>query len=164
MKVKGLILLMTIVAAPVGAETLTTLEKPQALNGYSTGHCAGLSFGAGDAISGNCLYYTVSGGGGRGSNHTYTYQVFATTWDNTAALTASAQCGTAVKPGVLAMKWTYLPGYSAANCALPPTSEMTYVLRYGSNGYQQWYGYISASVDGAFELLLNGFTGTLGAF
>jgi hypothetical protein len=164
--VKGLLFLMLMIAGHLaaGAETLTSLQKPAALTGYSTGHCVGLTFGVNDSVDGYCSYYTTTGGGGRGSNYTYTYTVFAATWDNAADLTSSAQCGTAVKAGVLPIKWTYQPGYDASNCQLPPTKAPTDVLRVGPNGYEQWYGYFTTSTDGAFELLLNGETGTLGAF
>jgi hypothetical protein len=155
------LLLLTMFAGFASAETLTSLQKPTALTGYSTGHCVGLSFGAEDSVGGYCAFYT-SHCGGRSCQYTYT--VFAAAWDSNALLTSSAQCASAIKPGVAPLAWAYLPGYSAMNCQLPPTSAPNYVLRLGPNGYQQWYGYFTTSTDGAYELLLNGETGTLGAF
>lgn len=55
--------------------------------------------------------------------------------------------------------WTYLPGFSASNCYLPNDSGLTYVL-VGN----QWYGYVTTSTDGAYELLVNGILGEILGF
>ena len=149
-----------LLASAAQAENLTMLQRPANYLGNGTAHCAGLGFDSSDNISGYCSSYTDVC---ESRVCKYTYSVLAARWDEHGVLLASVPCGTAVKAGAQPTAWTYSAGYAADNCQIPPTSEPTNVLRVGPNGYQ-WYGYVTTSVDGAFELLLSGQQGSVGAF
>jgi hypothetical protein len=137
------------------ATTLTPLTMPTVVLRNALGTCIGTSFNSGDSINGTCQSVTWTGG----RSPTYTYTVYATEWDRSSNLLANAPCGTFVSHVPALHTWTYQPGYSAANCYLPNWSGLTYIL-VGN----QWYGYVTTSADGAFELLVNGIHGEVLAF
>ncbi len=140
---KGLILgLGFLLAGVVQAETVTRLQAPLHMN-YG---CSPTAFDANDNVQGYCASYTSRSNGGRGGNSTYTYTAHAVSWDVSGDLLSDTVCGTNVQHAPSLNQWTYVSGYSAANCQLPGSNTGPFTL---IGNY--WYTIKAYSTDGAYE-------------
>lgn len=156
---KTLFAILILSASLAQANTIYPLQKPADLpagNQPSGRYCVGHFF-VGDLVTGTCQSLTAVGS--RLPN--YTAKVYAAVWDLQGNLKADVFCGTASGSpwSRLPATWTYQPGYDAESCYLPTPPVYEPVLI----GYD-WYGYITTSPDGAYELLTSGHDGVVNQF
>ena len=154
-------LLATILALGASlaqANTIYPLQIPTNIpagNQPSGRFCVGHAF-AGDLVTGTCQSLVAVGS----RLPSYTATVYAAVWDLAGNVKGDTFCGTAVQPSrSYPAKWTYQPGYDAESCYLPTPATYEPVLI----GYA-WYGYITTSPDGAYELLTLGHNGVVNQF
>lgn len=140
------------------ANTIYPLQKPADLpagNQPAGRYCVGHFFNVGDTVSGTCQSLTAFGS----RLPTYTATVYAAVWDASGNELADAFCGTAHINRTGPPTWAYQPGYDAASCYLPTPTTYEPVL-IGN----LWYGYITTSPDGVYELLTLGHDGVINQF
>ena len=154
-------LLATILALGASlaqANTIYPLQTPTDLpqgNQPAGRYCVGHVFNAGDTVSGTCQSLVAFGS----RLPTYRATVYAAVWNSTGVKLADVFCGTAVINRTGPPTWTYEPGHDASNCYLPtPTSYEPVLID------NVWYGYITTSPDGAYELLTLGHNGVVNQF
>ena len=154
---KGLILAIGFLFAGIAsASTLTPLQFPPGIAANGMRSCVANTFAADDSVSGACQSVTWFCGG---RSCQYHYTVYNVGWDTIGNVVSDVECATALKPGSLPLRWTYLAGFDAANCKLPVYTGYPYILIDGN-----WYQYVTTSTDGAYELVIWGMSGQLLAF
>lgn len=150
-------LLATILALGASlaqANTIYPLQTPTDLpqgNQPAGRYCVGTSFSTGDTVSGTCQSLVV-GSCGRCAPP-YTATVYAATWDPEGNLKSDSFCGTARITRSYPPVWTYQPGYTSGTCYLPPSGFEQILVYDPSVGGEHWFGYVTSSPDGAYELL-----------
>jgi hypothetical protein len=151
-------------SAAANAVTLTQIPIPPNVPGYPAHHyCIGQTFNADDSVNGGCYSRSFGASSGHaGHALPYTDYVFTNTWDVNGNVLTSTYCGTHVVSNPQyqpAGVWTYATGFDATTCYLPKFGSTQISLYVPAAGFNEWFGYITTSADGAYMLLNNGFTG-----
>lgn len=157
---KGLMLAASLaVSGLASAATTTVLQIPDVVPLSGTSHCTGLAFDANDILSGVCSSYTTQNAGRFSYNYTYT--VYAVEWTpgetvtgdrypvtgtQVIAATYVVKCGTAYKPGVQPIQWTYLPGFNASNCQIASVAPFGVTATSADGLYDATLGYSGAAL------------------
>lgn len=155
-----------LLSTVVNANSIYSLQVPLDLpkgNQPAGRYCVGHSFNASDTVTGTCQSLVV-GSCGRCAPP-YTATVYAANWDSFGNLTSDTFCGTATVTRSGPPVWTYQPGYNSSNCFLPTPPVYQPILLYDPRcNCEHWFGYITTSSNGAYELLTDGHAGVINQF
>ena len=154
---KGLILAIGFLFAGIAsASTLTPLQIPAGVLHNAMESCVANTFAADDSVSGSCQSVTWFCGG---RSCQYHYTVYNVGWDTSGNVVSDVECATALKPGSLPLRWTYLRVSMQPTASCRFTAGYPYILIDGN-----WYQYVTTSTDGAYELVIWGMNGQIVAF
>ena len=159
--------LCVLISGTSFANTITPLSVPLDVpkgNQPSGRVCVATTFNADDSSNGTCTSVTAGACSGRACQPTYTSKVYVAKWDTEGNVISDGFCGTLVSHVPALHVWTYAPGFDASTCYLPAEGSPQISVYDPRFGFNLWFGYVTTSTDGTYELLTYGLSGFINQF